>query len=98
MNGAQLGELRLGLGMDEWATCQQMHALWHDDVADHCKGAGAAGLFQRLLKLAADAVLDQLGLSSVAAEGNEVELPVLMEPLKARGHGRILAETFSFPP
>jgi hypothetical protein len=83
LQGTQDGGQRVGL----WFGHEEVNVFGHDDVAEEVKLIFPAGGFEGVLEDGGGAGGGQVGISVVAAEGDEVEIACLLSSFEAWGHG-----------
>jgi hypothetical protein len=72
----------LGCGL----AYQKMHMLRHGDIPQHSQTIAAAGLLQGFFKCTARCRCCEFRLAVIATEGNEMQVPRLLIPVKACRH------------
>ena len=66
---------------------EQVDVLGHEDVAVDHEAVTLAGGFEDLFEAEAGGIGVQVGETTVAAEGDEVEVAFVLEAFEADGHG-----------
>lgn len=86
-----------GERLPRWLGEKQVNVLGHEDVAEEIKAVTLPDSFQCLLEEDAGLIIDEVGETPIATEGDEVVAPFSLIALQAVRHGSIVAQTLFHP-